>query len=67
MKIVVDAENDQILGASILAIEGGELVHVLYTLMLAHLPYTFLKGAVFIHPTLTEGFFALLENVKPVD
>jgi hypothetical protein len=35
--------------------------------MLADLPYTLLKGAVFIHPTLTEGFFTLLETVKPVD
>ena len=59
MKVIVDAANDRILGATILACEGGELVHVLYTLMLGNLPYTVLKGAVFIHPTLTEGFFAL--------
>jgi pyruvate/2-oxoglutarate dehydrogenase complex dihydrolipoamide dehydrogenase (E3) component len=67
MKIIVDASNDHILGASILATEGGELIHVLYTLMLANLPYTILKGAIFIHPTLAEGFFALLESVKPAD
>jgi pyruvate/2-oxoglutarate dehydrogenase complex dihydrolipoamide dehydrogenase (E3) component len=67
MKIIVDATNDRILGATTLAVEGGELIHVLYTLMLGNLPYTLLKGAVFIHPTLTEGFFALMENVKPVN
>ena len=67
MKIVVDASNDRILGASILASEGGELVQILSTLMLARQPYTLLKGAVYIHPTLAEGFFALMENVKPVD
>ncbi len=67
MKIVVDASNDRILGASILASEGGELVQILGTLMLAGLPYTVLKGAVYIHPTLAEGFFALMEDVKPVD
>jgi pyruvate/2-oxoglutarate dehydrogenase complex dihydrolipoamide dehydrogenase (E3) component len=67
MKVIVDAENDRILGASILACEGGELVHVLYTLMLAKLPYTVLKGAMFIHPTLCEGFFFLLNSVKPAD
>ena len=50
MKIIVDATNDKILGA----------------LMLANQPYTLLKGGVFIHPTLAEGFFALLEDVKPV-
>ena len=54
MKIIVDAANDRILGAAILGCEGGELVHVLYTLMLGNLPYTLLKGAVYIHPTLTR-------------
>jgi pyruvate/2-oxoglutarate dehydrogenase complex dihydrolipoamide dehydrogenase (E3) component len=66
MKIVVDASNDRVLGASILASEGGELVQILGTLMLANQPYTLLKGAVYIHPTLAEGFFALMEDVKPV-
>jgi pyruvate/2-oxoglutarate dehydrogenase complex dihydrolipoamide dehydrogenase (E3) component len=67
MKIVVDASNDRVLGASILASEGGELVQILGTLMLANQPYTLLKGAVYIHPTLAEGFFCLMEDVKPVD
>ena len=67
MKIIVDASNDRVLGASILASEGGELIHVLYTLMLGNLPYTVLKGAIYIHPTLAEGLFALLESVKPAD
>jgi pyruvate/2-oxoglutarate dehydrogenase complex dihydrolipoamide dehydrogenase (E3) component len=67
MKLVVDASNDRILGASILASEGGELVQILGTLMLANQPYTLLKGAVYIHPTLAEGFFALMEDVKPAN
>jgi pyruvate/2-oxoglutarate dehydrogenase complex dihydrolipoamide dehydrogenase (E3) component len=67
MKIIVDASNDRILGATVLATEGGELIHVLYALMLGNLPYTLLKGAVYIHPTLAEGFFSLLEDVKPVN
>ncbi|MGO9270069.1 MAG: mercuric reductase [Terriglobia bacterium] len=67
MKLVVDAANDRILGASILATEGGELVQILGTLMLAGLPYTLLKGAVYIHPTLAEGLFGLMESVTPVD
>lgn len=66
MKIVIDASNDQILGASILASEGGELVQILGAMILAKQPYTLLKGAVFIHPTLAEGFFALMESVRPV-
>jgi pyruvate/2-oxoglutarate dehydrogenase complex dihydrolipoamide dehydrogenase (E3) component len=67
MKLIVDAGSDRILGAAILATEGGELVQTLGTLMLAGLPYTLLKGAVYIHPTLAEGFFTLMEEVKPVD
>ena len=67
MKIMVDAETDRILGANILGIEAGELIQILGTLMLADAPYTVLKGAVYIHPTLAEGFFGLMESVKPVD
>jgi pyruvate/2-oxoglutarate dehydrogenase complex dihydrolipoamide dehydrogenase (E3) component len=67
MKLVVDASNDRILGASILASEGGEIVQILGTLMLANQPYTLLKGAIYIHPTLAEGFFPLMEDVKPAD
>lgn len=67
MKIVVDAETDRILGAAILGVEGGELIQLLGALMLAGAPYTLLKGAVYIHPTLAEGFFGLMESVKPAD
>ncbi|MGA8029440.1 MAG: mercuric reductase [Bryobacteraceae bacterium] len=67
MKLTLEAETDHILGASILSSEGGELVQILSTLMLAEKPYTLLKGAIYIHPTLAEGFFGLMESVKAVD
>ncbi|MBV8557074.1 MAG: mercuric reductase, partial [Planctomycetaceae bacterium] len=51
MKLVVDADTDRILGAAILATEGGELVQILHAVMLAGAPYTLLKGAIYIHPT----------------
>ena len=35
--------------------------------MLAGAPYTLLKGAIYIHPTLAEGFWTLMEEVKPTD
>jgi pyruvate/2-oxoglutarate dehydrogenase complex dihydrolipoamide dehydrogenase (E3) component len=66
MKLVVDADTDHILGAAILGTEGGELVQLLGAVMLAGAPYTLLKGAVYIHPTLAEGFWTLMEEVKPV-
>jgi pyruvate/2-oxoglutarate dehydrogenase complex dihydrolipoamide dehydrogenase (E3) component len=64
MKLIADGETDQILGAAVLATEGGELVHILEALMLARAPYTVLKGAIYIHPTLAEGFFSLMDEVK---
>lgn len=67
MKIIVDAMSDKILGAAILGVEGGELVQILGAVMLSGAPYTLLKGAVFIHPTLAEGFFGLMESVKEVN
>ena len=42
-------------------------MHILYTLMLADVPYTLLKGAVYIHPTWAEGLFFLMDDVKPMD
>jgi pyruvate/2-oxoglutarate dehydrogenase complex dihydrolipoamide dehydrogenase (E3) component len=67
MKLVVDADTDRILGAAILASEGGELVQILHAVMLAGAPYTLLKGAIYIHPTLAEGFWTLMEEVKLVN
>jgi pyruvate/2-oxoglutarate dehydrogenase complex dihydrolipoamide dehydrogenase (E3) component len=52
------------LGAAILSTNGGELVQTLMAVMLADAPWTILKGAVYIHPTLTEGFFSLMESVQ---
>jgi pyruvate/2-oxoglutarate dehydrogenase complex dihydrolipoamide dehydrogenase (E3) component len=67
MKLVVDAGTDKILGAAILSTEGGELVQILGFMMLAEAPYTLMKGAIYIHPTLAEGFWSLMEEVRPVD
>ena len=64
MKIVINADNDRILGATILGADGGKLVQTLMTLMRANAPYTLFENAMFIHPTLTEGFFALMANVE---
>jgi pyruvate/2-oxoglutarate dehydrogenase complex dihydrolipoamide dehydrogenase (E3) component len=64
MKIVINADNDRILGATILGAEGGELVQILMALMMADAPWTLFKDAMFIHPTLAEGFFSLMADVK---
>ena len=55
MEAIVDADTDQILGAAILGIEGGEIMAVLQMAMMGRLPYTALRDAIFAHPTLAES------------
>jgi pyruvate/2-oxoglutarate dehydrogenase complex dihydrolipoamide dehydrogenase (E3) component len=55
MKAVVDGESDQILGAAVLGIEGGEIMSMLELAMMGGLPFTTLREAVFAHPTLAES------------
>ena len=55
MKAVVDADSNQILGAAVLGIEGGEVMSVLETAMMGRLPYTALRDATYAHPTLSES------------
>lgn len=64
MKVVVDADTDRILGAAILGTGGGEVVQTLMALMMADAAWKLFYQAVYIHPTLTEGFFALMDSVK---
>jgi pyruvate/2-oxoglutarate dehydrogenase complex dihydrolipoamide dehydrogenase (E3) component len=55
MKAIVDADSNQILGAAILGIEGGEVMSAVEIAMMGKLPYTALRDGTFAHPTLTES------------
>jgi pyruvate/2-oxoglutarate dehydrogenase complex dihydrolipoamide dehydrogenase (E3) component len=55
IKAIVDAGSDQILGAAILGVEGGEVMAVLEVAMMGKLPYTLLRDGIFAHPTLAES------------
>ncbi len=55
MKAIVDRETNQILGAAVLGLEGGEVMAALEIAMLGKLPYTSLRDGVFAHPTLAEA------------
>jgi len=55
LKVIVDAKTDRILGCTVFGIEGGEIMAMLQIAMMAKLPYTVLKEAIFAHPTLAEG------------
>ncbi|MGH6901935.1 MAG: FAD-containing oxidoreductase, partial [Geminicoccaceae bacterium] len=54
MKIIVDAGNKQLLGAALLGIEGDEIVQGLLDMMYAKAPYTVIRRAMHIHPTVYE-------------
>ena len=55
IKAVVDANSNQILGAAVLGIEGGEVMSAIEIAMMGKLPYTALRDGIFAHPTLAES------------
>ncbi|MFP9136334.1 FAD-containing oxidoreductase [Devosia sp. XGJD_8] len=67
MKVLVDAESRQILGAAILGIGGDEVVQSLLQLMAAGTPYTTMMHTMHIHPTVTELLPTLLADLKPLE
>ncbi|WP_135455625.1 FAD-containing oxidoreductase [Mycobacterium sp. DL99] len=67
MKVVVDAETEEILGASILGVGGDEVVHSILDVMTAKLPYTAISRTMHIHPTVSELVPTMLQELKPLD
>jgi pyruvate/2-oxoglutarate dehydrogenase complex dihydrolipoamide dehydrogenase (E3) component len=66
MKIVVDADSRQILGAAILGTGGDEVVHTILDVMYAKAPYTLIQRAMHIHPTVSELLPTLLGDLRPM-
>jgi len=64
MRVLVDAGTKGILGASLLGIEGDEVVHSLLDAMYAHVPYTVIQRAMHIHPTVAEFIPTMLGNLQ---
>jgi pyruvate/2-oxoglutarate dehydrogenase complex dihydrolipoamide dehydrogenase (E3) component len=64
MKVLVGAQNDQILGFTMIGSEAGEVTAVVQTAMLAELPYTKLRDAVIAHLTVAEGLGSLFEGIS---
>jgi pyruvate/2-oxoglutarate dehydrogenase complex dihydrolipoamide dehydrogenase (E3) component len=65
IKICVDAETKQILGAAILGVGGDEVIHVLLDAMYAKAPYTVIERAMNIHPTVSEFLPTILAKLEP--
>lgn len=66
MKVVVDAETEEILGASILGVGGDEVVQDILDVMTAKLPYTAISRTMHIHPTVSELVPTMLQELKPL-
>ena len=67
MKILVEAETKEILGASLLGIECDEVIHSILDVMYAKAPYTVTQRAMHIHPTVTELIPTMLGELKPLE
>lgn len=65
MKILVDADTKEILGAAILGVEGDEAIHCILDVMYTKAPYTAIQRAVHIHPTVSELIPTMLGDLKP--
>jgi pyruvate/2-oxoglutarate dehydrogenase complex dihydrolipoamide dehydrogenase (E3) component len=66
MKVLIDAETRQILGASILGVGGDEVIHSILDVMYAKAPYTVMQRAVHIHPTVSELLPTMLGELEPL-
>jgi pyruvate/2-oxoglutarate dehydrogenase complex dihydrolipoamide dehydrogenase (E3) component len=66
MKIVVDADTKRILGAAVLGIGGDEVIHSILDVMYADAPWTVIRRAVHIHPTVSELIPTMLADLEPL-
>ena len=67
MKIAVDADTREILGAALLGVGADEAIHCILDVMYAKAPYTVLQRAVHIHPTVSELIPTILGELAPFD
>lgn len=66
MKVLVDADSKEILGAAIIGLNGDEVIHSITDIMYAKAPYTVIQRAVHIHPTVSELIPTMLGELKPL-
>ena len=66
MKVVVDAQTEEILGADILGVGGDEVIHAIIDVMAANKPYTAISRTMHIHPTVSELVPTMLQEMIPL-
>jgi len=63
LKALIDTNSDRILGFTVFGVNAGEIMASVQVAMIAGLPYTVLRDAIFTHPTMLEGLNTLFSNV----
>ena len=66
MKALIDDKSDRILGFTAFGVGAGDTMAAVQVAMIAGLPYTALRDAIFTHPTLPEGLISLFSKVPPI-
>lgn len=66
MKVLVDADSKEILGAAILGTGGDEAIHCVLDMMYSRSPYTVMQRAMHIHPTVSELMPTILGELRPL-
>ena len=64
IKVLVDADSKEILGANILGVGGDEVIHCVLDMMYARAPYTVMQRAMHIHPTVSELIPTMLGELQ---
>jgi len=67
LKVFIDANTDKILGATFLGARADEYIHTIIDVMYADAPYTVIRDAVHIHPTVSELIPTMLESPEDLD
>ncbi|OBE99651.1 FAD-containing oxidoreductase [Mycobacterium sp. 852002-10029_SCH5224772] len=67
MKVVVDTDTQEILGAAVFGVGGDEAIHCILDVMSAKAPYTTLSRTMHIHPTVSELIPTMLQEMSPLD
>jgi len=60
LKMLIAADSDEILGFTAFGVEASELMAAVQVAMIAQMPYTALRTAIFAHPTISEGLTFLV-------
>src|SRR5580698_4568682 len=66
LKALVEVSGDRVLGFTAFAVDAGEIMASIQTAIMAGLPYTALRDAIWAHPTLVEGLSSLFSSTPSV-